>query len=395
MQTYNNRLRTILETGKKRSDRTGVGTISRFGGEDEYHMFDGFPLYGNRAILLRWIHTELRWMLRGDSNIRWMQEQGVTIWDEWALKPEMVRDMGNFDSVQFERDLPGLIRAGKNGPTNDYPNSLSCTFEEMELWLAERNTKIEDYLFYKEGDIGKMYPTLWRNFDGIDQIRLTLDSIRNDPYGRRHCVSAWDPKQLPLPGHSPEENVIEGRGALATCHHFFQFYVEDLTLHERMLVAVGEQARDLWRLEDNTDALYALLGIEDPMETVENITRLLDDLCIPSQGLSISFHMRSNDTILGAPYNIASYAMLLMMYCDILGMAPMKVVHQVGDAHIYLNHLDQIEEMLERPCPPNPWLSFREDLKPGQYKDPVEYNWKDFVLTGYTPGEKMSFPIAK
>lgn len=103
----------------------------------------------------------------------------------------------------------------------------------------------------------------------------------------------------------------------------------------------------------------------------------------------------SNDTILGAPYNIASYAMLLKMYCEILGMAPMKVVHQVGDAHIYLNHLDKIDEMLERPCPDNPSLSFREDLPFGQYKDPVEFKWKDFVLTGYNPGEKMDFPIAK
>lgn len=103
----------------------------------------------------------------------------------------------------------------------------------------------------------------------------------------------------------------------------------------------------------------------------------------------------SNDTILGAPYNIASYAMLLKMYCEILGMAPMKVVHQVGDAHIYLNHVDQIEEMLNRPTPPLPSLHFREDLPIGKYKDPVEFEWADFVLDGYKPGPKMNFPIAK
>lgn len=391
MQNFNKRIRTILETGKKRTDRTGVGTISRFGGEDEYHFFDGFPLYGNRKILLRWIFQELRWMLRGVSNIRWLQEQGVTIWDEWAVTEEMVCNMENFNFDMFTHDSIGL----KKFAEDDWPNPHACEFSEMKQWLTDHNTNIEDYMIVLPGDVGKMYPSLWRNFNGVDQIKATIESIRNYPYSRRHCVSAWDPRYLPIDGLSPEDNVFENRGALATCHHFFQFYVEDLTLVERMTIAAGRQARDIWRLPEHEliGMLNFILGTGDM--TKEQITRLLDDLKIPAQGLSISFHMRSNDTILGAPYNIASYAMLLMMYCEILGMAPMKVVHQVGDAHIYLNHLNQIEELLSRPCPNNPWLSFREDLPFGQYKDPVEFEWSDFVLEDYTPGEKMDFPIAK
>lgn len=290
MQNYNERLRTILRTGKKRIDRTGVGTISRFGGEDEYYFFDGFPLYGNRRISLRWIFEELHWMLLGVSNIRSLQEKGVTIWDEWAVTEEMTNNMENFNFTMFSHDAIGL----KKFEDDVHPNPQSCTFEEMHQWLADRNTDIEDYLIVRPGDIGKMYPSLWRNFNGVDQIKATLESIRRYPYSRRHCVSAWDPRYLPTEELTPEENVFENRGALAACHHFFQFYVEDLTLEERMLVAVGEKARDLWRKEDNIGELYGLLGITDPMETVDNITRLLDDLCVPSQGLSISFHMRSH-----------------------------------------------------------------------------------------------------
>lgn len=292
MQNYNERLRTILRTGKKRIDRTGVGTISRFGGEDEYHFFDGFPLYGNRKILLRWIFQELRWMLRGDSNIRWLQEQGVTIWDEWAVTPEMANVMENFNVTMFSHDLIGLKKFDeKDAPA---PNPHSCTFEEMRDWLAARSTNIEDYQIVRPGDVGKMYPSLWRNFNGVDQIKATLESIRKFPYSRRHCVSAWDPKHLPIDGLTPEENVFENRGALAACHHFFQFYVEELTLEERMLVAVGKKARDIWRLPNRLDRLYEVFEIDDPQPSMEKIVRLLDDLKIPTQGLSIGFHMRSH-----------------------------------------------------------------------------------------------------
>jgi thymidylate synthase len=392
MQNYNERIRTILSTGKKRLDRTGVGTISRFGGEDEYHFFDGFPLYGNRRILLRWIFQELRWMLRGDSNIRWLQEQGVTIWDEWAVTAEMTEIMENFNVDMFSHDSIGLKKFGED---DDWPNPHACEFAEMRKWLADHNTNIEDYMIVRTGDVGKMYPSLWRNFNGVDQIKTTLESIRKFPYSRRHCVSAWDPKYLPIDGLSPEDNVFENRGALATCHHFFQFYVEDLTLTERLLVAVGDRhSRHFW-CDKNARSMACYIAFDEDIQDDTKLTRLLDDMKIPSQGLSISFHMRSNDTILGAPYNIASYAMLLKMYCEILGMAPMKVVHQVGDAHIYLNHVDKIEEMLDRPVPPLPSLNFREDLPFGNYKDPVEFEWTDFVLEGYNPGPKMDFPIAK
>ena len=292
MQNYNERLRTILRTGKKRIDRTGVGTISRFGGEDEYHFFDGFPLYGNRKILLRWIFQELRWMLRGDSNIRWLQEQGVTIWDEWAVTPEMANVMENFNVTMFSHDLIGLKKFDeKDDPA---PNPHSCTFEEMRDWLAARSTNIEDYQIVRPGDVGKMYPSLWRNFNGVDQIKATLESIRKFPYSRRHCVSAWDPKHLPIDGLTPEENVFENRGALAACHHFFQFYVEELTLIERMILAAGKQARDVWRLPEHEliGMLNFILGTGDM--TKERIGRLLDDLKIPTQGLSIGFHMRSH-----------------------------------------------------------------------------------------------------
>lgn len=390
MQTYNDRLRFILEHGKKRGDRTGVGTISYFGGHDEYHMFDGFPLYGNRAILLRWIFMELKWMLRGDSNIQWLKDQGVTIWDEWAVTKEMVEHMENFNSVQFTLDAAGLQVAG-----NEIPNAYDCEFPEIVEFFSKNKGVLEEYLFVREGDLGPIYPTMWRNNNGVDQIRATLESIRKYPYSRRHCVSAWNPRYLPKENLSPEDNVFEGYAALAPCHHFFQFYVEDLTVTERLLVACGDgHSRHFWRDKD-VRSKACLIALNENIEDDEKVTRLLDDLKIPSQGLSILFHMRSNDTILGAPYNIASYAMLLKMYAEILGMAPLKVVHQVGDAHIYLNHVDKIEEMLNRPVPPLPSLNFREDLPFGKYKDPVEFEWTDFQLEGYDPGPKMDFPIAK
>lgn len=390
MKTYNDRLRYILKHGKKRADRTGTGTISYFGSHDEYHMFDGFPLYGNRAILLRWIFNELKWMLKGDSNIAWLKERGVTIWDEWAVKKDMVQNVENLNLVQLQCDAAGL------GGWVDINSFYDLPWDAIEKLFADNNVTISDYMFVREGDLGPIYPSMWRNNNGVDQIQATLKSIRNHPYSRRHCVSAWNPKYLPKEELSPEENVFEGFAALAPCHHFFQFYVEDLTLTERLLVAIGDKhSRHIWREEGDVRSKASLIAFNEVIEDDGDLTRALDDLQIPAQGISILFHMRSNDSILGAPYNIASYAMLLKMYGELLGMAPMKVVHQVGDGHIYLNHLDKIEEMLDRPVPPLPSLNFNQWFPMKKYKDPSEFEWSDFVLEGYSPGPKVNFKIAK
>ena len=222
MKQYLDLLRHIMDDGTDRGDRTGTGTRSVFGHQMRFNLDDGFPLLTTKKLHLRSIIYELLWFLRGDTNVRYLQENGVRIWNEWA----------------------------------------DCN-----------------------GDLGPVYGHQWRSWpDGkggtIDQISQVVEQIRNNPESRRLIVSAW--------------NVAEVADmALPPCHLLFQFYV------------TGDR-------------------------------------------LSLQLYQRSADTFLGVPFNIASYALLLMMVAQVTGLKPGEFIHTIGDAHIYSNHFDQVREQLSR-----------------------------------------------
>ncbi|MCM1519782.1 MAG: thymidylate synthase [Lachnoclostridium sp.] len=254
MKTYLDLLRHIMEHGTDKSDRTGTGTRSVFGYQMRFNLEDGFPLLTTKKLHLKSIIYELLWFLRGDTNVHYLQEHGVRIWNEWA------------------------------GP---------------------------------DGDLGHIYGYQWRSWPDyagghIDQIREVIDQIKNTPDSRRMIVSAWNVADLPSM-HLPP------------CHLLFQFYVAD-----------GR--------------------------------------------LSLQLYQRSADSFLGVPFNIASYALLLMMVAQVTGLKPGEFVHTLGDAHIYNNHFEQVKEQLSR----TPRHLPKMKLNPA-VTDINDFTFEDFTLEDYDP----------
>ena len=260
MQQYLDLLRDVLENGVDKMDRTGVGTRSVFGRQMRFDLNKGFPLMTTKKMHLKSIIYELLWFLRGDTNVKYLQEHGVRIWNEWADE---------------------------------------------------------------NGDLGPVYGSQWRNWngEGIDQIAEVIEKLKKTPNDRRMIVSAWNPEDVPSM-------------ALPPCHTMFQFYVND-----------GK--------------------------------------------LSCQLYQRSADIFLGVPFNIASYALLTHMIAHQCGLEPGEFVHTLGDAHIYLNHLDQVKEQLTRTPHEAPKL-----ILPAEPKPIDQYEMTDIKLEGYTHEPAIKAPVA-
>ena len=254
MKQYQDLLRHILATGREKGDRTGTGTISTFGYQMRFDLREGFPLLTTKKLHLKSIIYELLWFLKGDTNVHYLQEHGVRIWNEWARE---------------------------------------------------------------DGDLGPIYGYQWRSWPDyqgghIDQIQQIIDQLRRDPDSRRMLVSAWNVAQL-------------DQMALAPCHCLMQFYV-----------AEGR--------------------------------------------LSLQLYQRSADVFLGVPFNIASYALLLMMIAQVTGLEVGDFVHTFGDVHIYRDHLEQVELQLERTPKALPQMKLNPQIR--QLED---FTYEDFELIGYEP----------
>ena len=262
MKQYHDLVRHVLEHGAVKEDRTGTGTKSVFGYQMRFDLSEGFPMVTTKKLHLKSIIYELLWFLKGDTNIAYLQENGVRIWNEWADP---------------------------------------------------------------QGNLGPVYGHQWRNWNSeeIDQIKEVIDTLKNNPDSRRMLVSAWNPSVLPDTKQSFAENVAQGKAALPPCHAFFQFYVAD-----------GK--------------------------------------------LSCQLYQRSADIFLGVPFNIASYALLTMMMAQVCGYAPGDFVHTFGDAHIYSNHLEQLELQLSREPRRLPKMILNPEIR-----DIFDFTFEDFTLTDY------------
>ena len=279
MQQYLGLLKTVLETGQKKDDRTGTGTLSLFGYQMRFDLTKGFPLLTTKKLHTRSIFHELLWFLHGDTTLQYLHENKVTIWDEWATAEQCAR---------FGR---------------------------------------------KSGDLGPVYGHQWRNYaatlqpdgtyaqDGVDQIVQLVEGIKKNPDSRRHIVTGWNPKEA-------------DQVALPPCHTLFQFYV-----------AGGR--------------------------------------------LSCQLYQRSADIFLGVPFNIASYALLTHMIAQVCGLQVGDFVHTLGDAHLYLNLLDQTKEQLSRSPRPLPQLKLNPVVT-----DLLAFRFEDIEVTGYDPHPSIKAPIA-
>ncbi len=260
---YEEFLKHVLKNGTRKTDRTGTGTISVFGGQLRFNLEEGFPLITTKKVHLKSIIYELLWFLKGETNIQYLKDHGVSIWDEWANE---------------------------------------------------------------NGELGPVYGKQWRSWEAkdgkvIDQISEALHLIKNNPDSRRILVNAWNVGEI-------------DKMALMPCHTMFQFYVAD-----------GK--------------------------------------------LSCQLYQRSADLFLGVPFNIASYALLTMMMAQVCGLKLGDFVHTFGDAHIYTNHLEQVNLQLSRAPKSFPKMILNSDVK-----DIFEFDFSDFVLEGYEPHPAIKAPVA-
>ena len=262
MKEYLNLLSHVKSEGIKKEDRTGTGTLSVFGYQMRFDLSEGFPLVTTKKVHLKSIIYELLWFLQGNTNIKYLHDNGITIWDEWANQ---------------------------------------------------------------EGDLGPIYGAQWRSWQAknqtIDQISDVVEEIRTNPQSRRLIVNAWNVGEI-------------DKMALAPCHVLFQFYVAD-----------GK--------------------------------------------LSCQLYQRSADIFLGVPFNIASYALLIMMVAKVTKLGLGEFIHTFGDAHLYLNHLDQVDEQLKRKPYPLPQMKLNSDID-----DIFKFKYEDFELINYQSHPKISAPIA-
>ena len=300
MKQYLDLLKLIKETGTKKEDRTGTGTISIFGHQMRFDLQEGFPLMTTKKVNLDSIIHELLWFIKGDTNIRYLVKNGVNIWNDWPFQSWL----------------------------NQTGQSEKYTMHSKE-WKNMMKTFVDNVIENEEfasqyGDLGPVYGKQWRDFEGVDQLNNVIQDIKKSPDSRRLIVSAWNPKDIPV--------MI--KSGLPPCHTLFQFYV--------------------------------------------------------SKGkLSCQLYQRSADVFLGVPYNIASYALLTLMIAKVTELEPGEFVHSFGDTHIYLNHLEQVNEQLSRDPHSLPKLEIIKNRS-----SIFEFDISDFELTEYNPHPFISAPIA-
>ena len=264
MKQYHKLLSHILEKGVQKGDRTGTGTLSTFGYQMRFDLSDGFPLLTTKKLHLKSIIHELLWFIKGETNTKYLKENNVKIWDAWSDE---------------------------------------------------------------NGDLGPVYGHQWRNWnsDGVDQISILIDQIKNNPNSRRMIVSSWNPSVLPDTSESFSKNVANGKAALPPCHAFFQFYVSE-----------GK--------------------------------------------LSCQLYQRSADTFLGVPFNIASYALFTMMIAQVTNLEVGDFIHTFGDVHLYNNHLEQAKEQLSRNFRSLPTMKINPEIT-----NINDFRYEDFELINYDP----------
>ena len=401
MKQYLDLLQHVLDHGRKREDRTGVGTIGVFGYQMRFNLADGFPLVTTKKMFLRGCIEELLWFLRGSTDNNELVERSVHIWDLWALKEDHVDENTRAPKYIHELipEICAKLRIGNDEAKNMFHTiNLTQGVNGLNKWLTEMGISPYNYdVLLKAGELGPIYGKQWVSWPGrcgetINQIERLIKALQERPYSRRHCISAWNVAYLPDEDHTPEENVVMGNMALAPCHAFFQFYVEDLTDDE-----IWAQAPEHVRRALVTDGVRWNDWSEDlpidkypPYNGRAVLEGMILDHDLKTKRLSCQLYLRSNDLPVGSPFNIASYALLMMMVAQQVDMLPGELVYTIGDAHIYLNQLDGVREQLTREPRPLPKLLLKR--KPASIFD---YTIDDFALVDYYHHPVIKFELAK
>jgi thymidylate synthase len=300
MKQYLDLVRHIRDHGTLKEDRTGTGTVSIFGYQMRFNLADGFPLVTTKRVHLKSILHELLWFIKGDTNIKYLVQNGVGIWNDWPYQ-NWLRETGQAQNLQM------------------YSSEWRLVMKEFIERIKSDDTFARQY-----GDLGPVYGKQWRNFGGVDQLANLVNDIKTNPDSRRLIVSAWNPQDIPV--------MI--KSGLPPCHSLFQFYVVE-----------GR--------------------------------------------LSCQLYQRSADVFLGVPFNIASYAILTIMIAQVTGLRPGDFIHTFGDAHLYLNHMEQVDEQLSRAEFDLPELKVNPSIT-----SLFDFVFEDFELQNYMSHEPISAPVA-
>ena len=323
----------ILHNGVEKKDRTGTGTRSVFGRQIRHSMSEGYPLLTTKKMAFKTMVVELLWFLKGDTNIKYLVENGCNIWNGDAYKNYLNRN--------------GKCYCG-------HTNICDCGDITMEEFIERIKT---DRKFAKKwGELGPIYGAQWRKWDGIDQIQEVINTLKTNPDSRRMLVSAWNVNYL-------DEMV------LPPCHYGFQVYTRELSAEERH------------------PELYHKLAAKN-YETVDidkEIHLICDENKVPKRAISLMWNQRSVDTFLGLPFNIASYGLLLEIIAKEVNMVPDELIGNLGDVHLYKNHIEQAKEQLTREPMKLPIvkLSSGHNLRAALKGNFEEMDVNDVMLIGY------------
>lgn len=364
-------LKDVLENGKEKEDRTGTGTISVFGRQIRHDMSKGFPLLTTKKMYWKGIVTELLWFLRGDTNIKYLVDNDCHIWDGDAYK-KYENHILKQREIQKKR-IQELRKQGKK-----------LKVAKIELLSKEKfinKIKTDDEFTKKWGELGPVYGRQWRNwtkdkdagaveggvfveYEQIDQIKNLIEQLKTNPDSRRLMVNAWNVGEL-------------DQMTLPPCHYGFQVYTRELSLNER----------------------HRLAEKSDDFDNTWNDHQEFDDIDIPRRAISLMWNQRSVDTFLGLPFNIASYALLLEIIAKEVNMVPDELIGNLGDVHLYKNHIEQAKEQLSL----IPWKERKEmltdpsdirsfgDISP--FTDKMINYWLDLRKIPYS--RRMPFSLPK
>jgi thymidylate synthase len=379
---YQDLLEDILDNGVEKQDRTGTGTISVFGRQIRHKMSQGFPLLTTKKMAWKTIVTELLWFLRGDTNIKFLLDYDCHIWDGDAFK--------NYTNA-VEDIIDGYRCGDIMGIQPHIEAMFSNTDELIPLTKEEFISKIKnDKDFAKKwGDLGPIYGKQWRQWQGwvdmrgnekgslwYDQILQLVHSLKTNPDSRRLMVNAWNVAEL--------DQMV-----LPPCHYGFQVYTRELSYDQRFEIFILKNERKFdWT--------------PDKRITFD----VLDELNIPTRAISLMWNQRSVDTFLGLPFNIASYALLLEIIAKEVNMIPEDLIGNLGDVHLYKNHIEQAKEQISREPYDLPTITIternwyqhekvKEHLGPKSFNDKIlSYRPDCFELNDYQSHPKIKAPLS-
>lgn len=337
-EQYRGLLGTLLENSTQKSDRTGTGTLSVFGRQIYHNMKDGFPLLTTKKMAVKTMMTELKWFLKGDTNIKYLVENGCNIWNGDAYK-KYCQIASNLEEPDYDVHI-------------EDPNENRVRLLTQDEFIDR--IKTSDEFAKKWGELGPIYGAQWRDWwpTRTDQIKDLIEQLKTNPDSRRLMVSAWNVSEL--------ETM-----ALPPCHYGFQVYTRELSQNERWT----------WYQKQTGSAMHH-----------DRIKQEMDAEGVPTRAISLMWNQRSVDTFLGLPFNIASYATLLCLLGQEVNMIPEDLIGSLGDVHLYLNHMDQAYEQLTREIYELPTVTFSNvNLLEGEF---------DYEIHNYKHHPRLIAPLS-